>query len=245
VKKQIYLMSYESDTISVLSTETNAISKMSARGMHLWGIAQTDKTLYVTHIQDSSIAAIDLETQAITTIPTGRMPCALAVDAQAGKFSVANYADGSVTAIDNKSGMAIGLVNVGHHPQAMAIDSETPDLRSEYSGRYGKHSGRAIHACAEDAESGEESVRHCCRSGKPQGLCGESRRTPVHLASSRLEGRITRGQQDESTPPASSPINLRLLPLLFRCKDDTGAASIGIEPPCDVALAIKLIAART
>jgi YVTN family beta-propeller protein len=90
--------------------------------MHLWGIARTDKTLYVTHIQDASIAAIDIESHNIRTIETGGMPCALAINSPKAEIYVANYADGTVTILEKES--PIATLKVATHPQALAIDTD-------------------------------------------------------------------------------------------------------------------------
>jgi YVTN family beta-propeller protein len=79
--------------------------------------------LYVTHVQDANVGAIDVETGIVRTIPTGNMPCSLAANADRNEVYVANYGDGSVTVIDGHLGTAIGTVSVGKHPEAIAVDS--------------------------------------------------------------------------------------------------------------------------
>ena len=121
-RKRVYLLGYESNSLTVLNSETGAITKMPAGGMHLWGTVQVGKVLYVTHVQDANVAAIDVETGIVRTIPTGAMPCSLTVNADRNEVYVANYGDGSVTVIDGHLGTAIGTVAVGKHPQAIAVD---------------------------------------------------------------------------------------------------------------------------
>jgi YVTN family beta-propeller protein len=86
-------------------------------------MVELGKTLYVTHIQDATVAAIDVETGTVTEINTGPMPCALAVSAEANDVYVANYGDGSVTIVDAKTGGVRGTVKVGGRLQAIAVDS--------------------------------------------------------------------------------------------------------------------------
>src|ERR1700722_5096557 len=92
--------------------------------MHLWAIAQLGSVLYVTHVQDSSMEAINVETHATQTIATGAMPCALAVDADRKELYVTNYAGASVSIVDARAGTTVATVIVGGHPQAIAVDTE-------------------------------------------------------------------------------------------------------------------------
>jgi YVTN family beta-propeller protein len=95
---------------------------MPAGEMHLWETVQVGKVLYVTHVQDANVAAIDVVTGIVRTITTGAMPCSLAVNADTNEVYVANYGDDSVKVIDGHLGTAIGKVAVGKHPQAIAVD---------------------------------------------------------------------------------------------------------------------------
>jgi YVTN family beta-propeller protein len=81
------------------------------------------RTLYVTHVQDASVASIDTGTHVTREIATGAMPSALAVDSKRAEVYAVNYADASVSVIDARRGVTVGTVEVGGHPQAIAIDS--------------------------------------------------------------------------------------------------------------------------
>ena len=121
-RKRIYLLSYESDTITELDPASGVLSKIPAGAMHQWGVARAGKTLYVTHIQDSDLAAMDLDTRAVRKIPTGAMPCALALDKNTHQVYVANYADGTVTVLNEE--VPVSTIKVAPHPQALTLDSE-------------------------------------------------------------------------------------------------------------------------
>jgi YVTN family beta-propeller protein len=97
---------------------------LGAGGMHLWGILKVGKTLFVTHVQDHSVAAIDQASGAVEEIAVGAMPCALAVDEARGELFVVSYGDGVVTAIDARSKGVLWSVSVGGHPQAITVDAE-------------------------------------------------------------------------------------------------------------------------
>lgn len=78
----------------------------------------------MTHIQDATIAVIDIDTQAIREIGTGRMPSALAANTETGEIYVANYEDGSVTVIDGRTNAVTATVKIDGHPQALAVDAD-------------------------------------------------------------------------------------------------------------------------
>ena len=98
---------------------------------HLWGITAVDaiatKRIYLTGSGNSKLWMIDEKTNAVTSVATGQIPCAVAVDAVAKRVYVANYGSDSVTVIDAASDAAsekvIATVQVGNHPQAVAVDS--------------------------------------------------------------------------------------------------------------------------
>jgi YVTN family beta-propeller protein len=121
----VYLLGYETDSLTVLHQDIQATAKLSTGATHLWGIVALGKTLYVSHVQDATVAAIDTGTHAVRQIATPAMPCALAVDAQRGEIYVASYADGSVSAIDARLGTVAWTVKVRGHPQALAVDTVT------------------------------------------------------------------------------------------------------------------------
>jgi YVTN family beta-propeller protein len=90
----------------------------------VWAIVQLGSVLYVTHVQDASMEAINVETHATQAIATGAMPCALAVDADHNELYVANYAGSSISIVDARAGTTVATVIVGGHPQAIAVDTE-------------------------------------------------------------------------------------------------------------------------
>lgn len=118
-----YLLGYENDSVRVLDEQTGTLSKLPAGATHLWAIAQVGSVLYVTHVQDTSMEAINVETHATQSIATGAMPCALAGDDRNELF-VANYAGSSISIIDTRAGTTVATLNVGGHPQAIAVDTE-------------------------------------------------------------------------------------------------------------------------
>jgi YVTN family beta-propeller protein len=116
---RIILFGYESDTVTELDPATGATVKLPAGALHLWGAARVGKTLYVSHVQEHSIGAIDLTTHTVSALPTGAMPCAIAVSSSTGKIYVANYADGTVTVLDHGKPSSLKVTS---HPQGLTLD---------------------------------------------------------------------------------------------------------------------------
>jgi YVTN family beta-propeller protein len=119
---KLYLLSYESDNLKVLDEHTNTLSRLPAGAMHLWGLAELDSTLFVTHVQGTSMEAINVNSRASDPIATGAMPCAIAVNENDHEIYVANYASGSISVVNARSRQLIATVKVGGHPQAVAAD---------------------------------------------------------------------------------------------------------------------------
>jgi YVTN family beta-propeller protein len=123
-RQKVFLMGYESGTVSVFAMKTDAIKQVPTGGFHLWGMTQIGHTLYVSHLQGASIAAINVDTGSYVLIPTGPMPCALAVSVESGLLFTANYGDGSITVIDTRSNRVSDTIDVGGRLQAIATDGE-------------------------------------------------------------------------------------------------------------------------
>jgi YVTN family beta-propeller protein len=123
-RRQFLIMGYESDSITLFNLDNRSSRKLGAGGFHLWGFAQVNNTIFVTHVQDASMAAINIDTGKLDEIPTGAMPCAVAVDANADEVYVANYRGGSITVVGLRSHQVKETINVGGQPQAIAVDEE-------------------------------------------------------------------------------------------------------------------------
>jgi len=123
-RRKVFLMGYESSTISVFDMKTNAIKQLPTGGVHLWGMTQIGHTLYVNHVQGASVAAINVDTGSYVLIPTGPMPCALAASVESGTLFTANYGDGSITIVDTKANRVVNTIHIGGRLQAIAMDAE-------------------------------------------------------------------------------------------------------------------------
>lgn len=127
--RNIYLLRYETDALMVLNATNGNLTRLPAGAMHLWALVldSAEKTVFITHVANGTVAALNLESNQLKTISVGTIPCAIALNSKTHEVYVANYGDGTVTVLDAKSGHTTATVQVGKHPQALAID-ETKNL---------------------------------------------------------------------------------------------------------------------
>ncbi len=92
---------------------------------HLWGMAidESREVLYLTRSGNAEVIALDEKTHELNAVPTGTIPCAVAVNPVTQTAYVVNYGDETVTAIDAAKHKVLASLHVGQHPQAIAVDS--------------------------------------------------------------------------------------------------------------------------
>jgi YVTN family beta-propeller protein len=78
----VFLLHYETASLTLLDARNDSMRHVPVGKMHLWGAAldTPTKTLYVTRIGNADLVAIDENSQAVTVIPAGKLPCAVAVN---------------------------------------------------------------------------------------------------------------------------------------------------------------------
>jgi YVTN family beta-propeller protein len=79
--------------------------------------------LQFCHSQD--IVALVEKTHAVSTIPVGRIPCALAINPVTRRLYVVNYGDETLSILDLQTRTTIATLPVGPHPQGLAVDSKS------------------------------------------------------------------------------------------------------------------------
>jgi YVTN family beta-propeller protein len=120
----VYLLGYEGGNLVVLNGETQAVTESSV-GMHAWGMALNSDTgtLYIARIGNAEVAVLKPGSASPIMIPTGNIPCSIAINPQTNMVYVANYADNSVTAIDGAKDRVVAKIPAGERPQAVAVDA--------------------------------------------------------------------------------------------------------------------------
>src|SRR6202043_3921528 len=77
---KVYLLGYEDTNLIVLNRTPSVVGKIPV-GIHAWSMAVSEMTgtLYVTRVGSSELAIVDEVSGLVTTVPTGSIPCAVAV----------------------------------------------------------------------------------------------------------------------------------------------------------------------
>jgi len=119
----IYLLGYEGGSLKLMNGADSNIIERTV-GMHAWGMTlnETTGTLYVAKPGYSQLAILTPSSSTPMMVPTGAIPCAVAVNSVTNRIYVLNYADDSVTVIDGVNNHPVATVPVGRRPQAIAID---------------------------------------------------------------------------------------------------------------------------
>jgi YVTN family beta-propeller protein len=91
---------------------------------HAWGLTLDENTgtVYVTGIESAALNALSSASAEMTTLPTGEIPCSIAVNENNKRLYVANYGENSVTVLDSKTQHVVATIPVGNHPKSIAID---------------------------------------------------------------------------------------------------------------------------
>jgi YVTN family beta-propeller protein len=120
----IYLLGYESGTVSVVDGEQQTV-RLKQAGNHAWGLALDEQTgtLYAARIEARQVAVLGADSSSARYLPSGPIPCALTMNARADVLYVANYGGNSVSAVNLRDGHAIATVSVGERPKAIAFDA--------------------------------------------------------------------------------------------------------------------------
>ena len=120
---EVYGVGYEGGTVANLSLPSGAVRKQSV-GMHAWGLAldEASGTLYSGRTGAAHIAALQIATNTLTLLPTGTIPCAIAIDNARHEIYVVDYGDNTVTVLNSLSGRSLATIPVGNSPEAIALD---------------------------------------------------------------------------------------------------------------------------
>ena len=103
---KIYFVGYEDDFLTIVDGATNQPTRLKVPGVHQWESAFSERTgmLYVPSPNDNDITVIDTARDTVSTIGTGEVPMAVAVNEATNRVYVVNYGSSDVTVIDGLSG---------------------------------------------------------------------------------------------------------------------------------------------
>ena len=106
--RRLYVANYDGDSVNIIDTQTNTVIATVPLAMNLARLEANEKTgrVFVASATTDSVFAID-GTHVVKEIGVNRHPLDLARDAQSNRLFVANYADNTLTVIDETSASII------------------------------------------------------------------------------------------------------------------------------------------
>lgn len=124
---EIYFVGYQDNFLTVVDGATNQPARIEVPGFHQWESAFNGVTglLYLPTPNNDAVTVIDTRTRAVSTIGTGHVPLAAAVNDVTNRIYVVNYASSDVTVIDGATHRPVATVPVGLWPQQLAINTRT------------------------------------------------------------------------------------------------------------------------
>jgi outer membrane autotransporter protein len=129
----VYVTNVVSNTVSVISADTNLVSSTIPVGTRPFGIAASSDAqfAYVANSSDNTVSVIATTTNTVVGSPisVGSKPFGIAVTPNGSAVYVANNLGNSVSVIDTATKTVMATIPVGTAPQGLAI---TPDGQFVY-----------------------------------------------------------------------------------------------------------------
>lgn len=124
----LYCANYGADTVSVVDTQKNVISKTISVGDSPYGVAALPNNLavYVTNEADDTVSVIETATHTVVKeITVGSVPRGLVASPDGAKVYVVNCGKdldlGTVSVIEVSSNSVVNEITVGTNPTAIAV----------------------------------------------------------------------------------------------------------------------------
>jgi len=126
-RDRAYLVGWESTALTVLASQPSIVAKIPLKGMHAWGTLADQATgrVFVTKAGSAELLIVEEDPGNVSAVPTGAIPCAVALNPVTGLVYVVNHGDDTVTTIDGANHRIIATIKVGKSPQGIAIDSKS------------------------------------------------------------------------------------------------------------------------
>ena len=124
ITNKIYMTHYQSNTVSVLDSNTGAPPKNIRVGIAPTDLAVNEQTnkIYVVNHGSNTVSVIDgYNDTEIATVHVGAGPSSILIDISNNKIYVSNRDDNTVSVIDGFSNKARKIL-VGSYPTSLAID---------------------------------------------------------------------------------------------------------------------------
>ena len=126
--KRLYVANHDSDTLTVINSQTYAVVKTIAGGDGPNGVAYnpTNNLIYVAARNTNRVRVIRASNYTLVkTIAVGSQPDGIAVNPTTNRIYVANYGSGTVSVISGATNTVIKTVAVGSEPAQVVVNAVT------------------------------------------------------------------------------------------------------------------------
>ena len=125
-RDRAYLVGWESTNLTVLDSKPSLVGKIPTKGMHVWGtfVDQAAGKVYATKAGQAELLIVGEDSGSVGAVPTGAIPCAIAVNPVTGAIYVVNHADDTVTVTGLANHKVAITIKVGKAPQGIVVDSK-------------------------------------------------------------------------------------------------------------------------
>ncbi|WP_198245650.1 YncE family protein [methane-oxidizing endosymbiont of Gigantopelta aegis] len=128
-ESQVWVLNRESDSVSVINTESLDVIKTIRVGRAPFALAIDDKVAYVVNSQSNTVSVVDVvNLTEIKQIKVGRMPYGVAIDRKQRKVYVSNQLENSVSVLDAQTHKLVHVLKTGAYPENIAVDEENQHL---------------------------------------------------------------------------------------------------------------------
>jgi YVTN family beta-propeller protein len=126
--KRLYVVNHDSNTMTVINSQTYAVIKTVAGGWGPNGVAYnpTNNLIYIAARNSNKVRVMRASDYALVkTIPVGSLPDGIAVNPTTNRIYVANYGSGTVSVISGATNTVIKTVTVGSEPAMIVVNPAT------------------------------------------------------------------------------------------------------------------------
>jgi YVTN family beta-propeller protein len=137
VKGELFVANSGYNTVSIISDNSNSVTKTVTVGTSPTGIAYDSGKgeIFVTNHGSNSVSVIsDTSNLVVKTIPVGTSPINIAYDSGQNKIYVANSGDNTVSVISDSSNLVVATVPVGTNPNKIIYDPSNGEVYVANSG---------------------------------------------------------------------------------------------------------------
>jgi YVTN family beta-propeller protein len=126
--KRLYVVNYDSNTLTVINSQTYAVVKTVAGGNGPNGVAYnpTNNLIYIAARNSNKVRVMRASDYSLVkTISVGSQPNGIAVNATTNRIYVANYGSGTVSVISGSTNTVIKTLAVGSEPSMLVVNPAT------------------------------------------------------------------------------------------------------------------------